>query len=467
MAGIGFHIERLLDADSYTGTLKAYLHAGVVSSGNMLATYACLMGLVVFTRLHTTQTDMVKFQVTVTFVYCLSMLLVGPLQMVLHRYLADVLYERRPDKIVPCLRGALAFHSALAIPLGMLFFILSDFGGLDLIAATVLFGLIVWIWVCSTFLSACKSYEMITSSFAVSLLVAFLCAYTLGIDQGYTGLLVGFTLGHILLFSLLYCQVLREFPPVLTFNFGWLKWARRYMPLVAASALSNLAIWSDKIVFWFSPSATHVQGLLRYHPVYDPCMFLALVTAIPAYAHFLLALETHFYRLFKKFCSQLSQGLPFSQIARTRDRMVATLRREFTQLVKIQALSVLFVLFAAPHILDLANISLAYAHVLRISTVGVALGVGVLLHIVLLLYFDLQREAAIVAGFFAVSSGFLSICTLHLGLRFYGLGYLLAALQSLILGIYLLDKRLNSMEFIIFRKNALISMADLPEEPIP
>ena len=81
-----------------------------------------------------------------------------------------------------------------------------------------------------------------------------------GIKHGYTGLLVGFTAGHVLLFSLLYGQILREFPPVLSVRFGWLKWAWRYMPLVAASALANLAIWSDKLVFWFSSSVASTMA---------------------------------------------------------------------------------------------------------------------------------------------------------------------------------------------------------------
>ncbi|MBI4870911.1 MAG: exopolysaccharide Pel transporter PelG, partial [Candidatus Riflebacteria bacterium] len=297
MAGIGFHIERLLSSDTFTGSLKAYLHAGMISSGNMLATYACLLGLVTFSRVYLGELDLVKFQVTVTSVYCLSMLLVGPLQMVLHRYLADVFYEQCPEKVLPCLRAALAFHSAAAIPLGLAFFSACGFEGLELVAATLLLGLIVWIWICSTFLGACKAYETITAVFFVSLVAAFGLSHALGQLYGFAGLLSGFALGHLLLFVLLYMQLVREFPSRHSVRFGWLAYSRRFQMLVLASTLSNVGIWADKLVFWASDGAVVVQGLLRYHPVYDPCMFCALLTSVPDYARFLLALETHFFRL--------------------------------------------------------------------------------------------------------------------------------------------------------------------------
>ncbi|MBI2943593.1 MAG: exopolysaccharide Pel transporter PelG [Candidatus Wallbacteria bacterium] len=470
MAGIGFRIERLLDQDSYTGTFRAYLHAAVVSAGSMLATSACMGALVYFGRTGLNHLDLLRFQVTVTHVYCFGMLLIGPLQMVLHRYLADVFWAGRPEKVLPCLRGALAIHAALATPVAAAVLGAAGLPAVDVAVGSVLFGTTACIWVVSAFLSLCKAYEAVTGSFVLSLGVSFGAAWALGHEHGYTGLLAGFTSGHLLLLVMLYAQVVVEFPGQREgagASLSWLTWARRYPWLVATGALCSLAIWADKLAFWMSAGAQPLLGPMRYHPIYDPCVFLGLLTAVPAFAHFLLVLETRFYRIFRTFCEQISSGAPYGQFGRTRDRMALMLREEFLQLAKLQGGVVLGVFFAAPRLLELAGMPEAYAHLVRAGSLAVSLGVGVNLHVVVLLYFDLQRDAALLAGFYAGASWALSRMSLTLGLRFYGYGYLAAGILALALGAWLVDRALGRMEFTLFRRGALRSLGGAAEEAIP
>lgn len=458
MAGIGFRIERLLDADSYTGTLQAYTHAALVTGGNLLSSFVCLTALVHLVKPVLGHQEMLRFQVTVTFVYCFAMLAAGPLQMALHRYLADAFYHGLTARVAPCLRGVTGLHAAVALPAGWLFFGYAGFSPLESGLAAVFFAFTVQIWMLSTFLSVCKAYEFLTASFAVSMILSALAAYRLGVAHGVAGLLAGFAAGHALLFTLIYTQVLREFPGPEGYSLRWLAWARQHGWLVVAGTLSSLGVWADKLVFWSAPSATRVTASMRFHEVYDPCMFLALLTAVPACAHFLVVLETRFYRLFRRFCAEISGGAPFDEFDRTRREMVRTLREEFVQMAKLQGAILLFMLLAAPRLLELAGIPSAYAHVLRASSAGVAAGVGMTLHVVLLLYFDLQRDAALLSGCYLVANGVFSQITVELGLRYYGYGYLGAGVVCLALALFVLDRRLGQLDFLVFRRNALASI---------
>lgn len=467
MAGIGFRLEKLLSEDSYSGTARAYTHAAIVSAGNWLAACASLSLLVYFSKMEMDFRIIEKFQVTVTYIYCFSMLLVGFLQMVLHRYLADVFFERRPDKVSGCMRGALILHCLAAVPMGGLFFWVSGLEPVDVALATILFVTMVCIWITSTFLTVCKSYEYLTASAFVSYGATFGMAYLLGKSLGYSGLLAGFTLGHVLLFCLLYGQVVKEFSDGPLVRFRWLHWAVKHRWLVAAGFFSNLAVWTDKMVFWWGGDGVPVLGLMYGHPIYDPCMFLALMTAVPAYAHYLLVLETHFYRLFKSYYAEVCQGAEYDLFHRTKHRMVRTLRYEYGQLLKLQGAIVLAVLYLAPHILDAAGIRAAYMHVLRVSTLGVAVGVGVLLHLVLLLYLDHQKEAAAVGLFYAFTSALWSYVSLGLGFRWFGYGYLTGSLLSLALAVVILNRCLEQLEYTTFRRYALKYMSGIAEEPVP
>ncbi|MEQ1668845.1 MAG: exopolysaccharide Pel transporter PelG, partial [Sulfuriferula sp.] len=95
MAGIGFEIKKILRRDSYLSLFTAYAYAGIIGSGPWVLSIlgVLIIGLmslsVVVPNILITQ-----FQVTVTHLIAMSLILTGFLQLGFTRYIADRLFEK-------------------------------------------------------------------------------------------------------------------------------------------------------------------------------------------------------------------------------------------------------------------------------------------------------------------------------------------------------------------------------------
>src|SRR5215467_7478891 len=104
MAGIGWKLQRMIDHGSLAGTIAAYLTGVAVTSAPWLLTTAVLTSLRIVSR-HATG-DFVGVERFLTVVYAVTVVLSAPIHVVVARYTADRLYDRRVDRIAAPLRRA-------------------------------------------------------------------------------------------------------------------------------------------------------------------------------------------------------------------------------------------------------------------------------------------------------------------------------------------------------------------------
>lgn len=78
MAGIGFELRKILSRDSYTATLRAYLYAGLISSGPWVLSIVSVM-LIGVLSLGVVVPDVLvrQFLITVTYLMALSLIFTG------------------------------------------------------------------------------------------------------------------------------------------------------------------------------------------------------------------------------------------------------------------------------------------------------------------------------------------------------------------------------------------------------
>jgi uncharacterized membrane protein len=69
-------------------------------------------------------------------------------------------------------------------------------------------------------------------------------------------LLGGFVVGQGVMFFMLLYLVLRAYSSKKLIAFDFLRRDQIYLTLAATGFLYNLAIWADKLIFWFNPQAT-------------------------------------------------------------------------------------------------------------------------------------------------------------------------------------------------------------------
>ena len=174
------------------------------------------------------------------------------------------------------------------------------------------------------------------------------------------GLLLGFVIGHFVLLIGMVTLTLRTFPLRATHSSPLISCApaRCITSLIWAGFLYNLAVWADKLMFWFYPDTSQsIIGPLRASLIYDLPIFLAYLAIIPGMAVFLVRIETDFVEYYEKFYDAVREGGSLDHIETMRDNMLFTVRQGLFEIVKIQAIAVLLVFVLGEKLLDWLGIS--------------------------------------------------------------------------------------------------------------
>jgi uncharacterized membrane protein len=448
LAGIGFELRKLTRERPglWTG-MRAFAAAGMVSSGPWLLTTATLL-LVGFVT-DPTDTD---FRALVTSAFAWSLMLVGGIQTAATRHVADLLYSRRHDGVA----SALLTTALLMVPvLALLGLALCWLTGLDTattVAETTLLVVIGLQWTVMSWLGVVRRHQRILGAFLVGLLVSWggLAALDAGPGASTAQRLLVYAGGQALTVTLLVAAVLADTRPSPARSAEALQALRRYPALVLAGALYALAIWADKLVLW-SFDGVGEGVLLRCHPLYDTCAFLAYASTLPALTANLIRLETDFYESYRAYYGALLGGRNLTEIEARRDGMVQSLRRGAIRLLRAQGLvTTSCVLFAGPLVRAL-GLPAAAADVLRPMCVGAFLHCGLLVAMLLLLYFDRRRDAVLTALVFLVANATGAVTAVAGGLVAYGYGYAVAALLSLTWAVARVGEALEDLEYLTFR----------------
>jgi uncharacterized membrane protein len=396
--------------------------------------------------------EVTRFQVMVTWLILCSLVLTGPIQLSFTRWVADRLFERRRDLIVPNFLGALLLVLAGGGTLGLLAAALLFPGQGNLLRVLIGSGLAVLggIWLTTIFLSGMKQYGAIVLLFLLGYGVTVLAS--LGLRRfGLEGLLGGFVLGQFVLLAGMLMMVLRTLPTERMIAFAFLRRGAMYGTLVWVGVLYNLGVWADKLVFWLSPEVSQpIIGPLRASIIYDLPAFLAYLAIIPGMAVFLVRIETDFVEYYERFFDAVREGGSLDQIRHLRDEMVFTIRQGLYEILKIQGITTVLVMVLAPRVLDWIGISHLYLPLLYLDVVAASLQVVLLGLLNIFFYLDRRRVVLGLTVLLLVLNTGLSWLTLQLGAAYYGYGVALAMMITVFVAMLALESRLHRLEYETF-----------------
>lgn len=171
MAGIGFRLRELMQTNTLSGLVQAYGFAGIIGSGPwVLSIVGILLIGIISTENFLTPAFVAQFQISVTYLMAVSLILTGPLQLMLTRFISDRLYEKHDELVLPNLIGAIFIIVAVSGTLATicLFYLFNES---ILYRLLMLSGLVILstIWIVVIVLSGLKAYRAI--------LLAFLLGY--------------------------------------------------------------------------------------------------------------------------------------------------------------------------------------------------------------------------------------------------------------------------------------------------
>lgn len=452
MAGIGFELRKILSRDSYTATLRAYVYAGLISSGPWVLSIISVMVIGVMSLGVVVPELLIRqFLVSVTYLMASSLIFTGGAQLLFTRFISDRLFEKRQELILPNLIGILL---VITISSGVLAFLLLSllFDQPFLYRLLMLANFVVLcnLWLTIIFLSGMKAYNRILLVMVAGYSLMVLCSFLLRFLK-LEGLLLGLLIGHASLFFMFLFDILREYPAKQLVAFDFFKRKQVYVSLMLTGLCYNLGIWIDKIVFWFNPStSSHVIGPLRASMLYDLPIFLAYLAIIPGMAVFLVRIETDFAEWYDRVFSAIRGGETLQHIGQLKQQLILSVRQGLLEICKVQGLTVVLLFLIAPKLLAWLGISAYYLPLFYVDLIGVSIQVVFMALLNVFFYLDKRSIVLELCLIFVLLNAVLTVASQHLGPSFFGYGFTLSVLTCVLLGLVRLSSSLEDLEYETF-----------------
>ncbi|MFH1830226.1 MAG: exopolysaccharide Pel transporter PelG [Pseudomonadota bacterium] len=457
MAGIGFRLEKILAKNSYFNLIEGYAYSSIVSAGPLLCTIFTIALLTIIMPGNMDMHEIMIFRTLIVYIYGFSLISTSSVQMILTRYMADRIFMNDYKAIVPAFVGIVSMSLVIHAVIGFIAASRLHLGIATEVTAVVLFLNIGIIWIAMIVLSAAKEFQWIVKSFAIGSLLSVIAGYLLGNYYGLFGLLTGFTLGQVLLVTLLIVQIFTEFDYRRRVEFYFLNYFKKFTALAFIATLYNIGIWGDKIVFWASP-VTHenIHSFLYASSIYDVPVFIAYLLIVPSLAMFTIRVETSFYIHYKKFFLSILNKHPYYALEERRQNIVNSLKLAMGRMIVLQGTVTLVGLIAAPKVYPYLHMSSMQLGIFQIAMVATFLQALLQTLLIIMLYFDFRMDALIMAAIFGISNPLFSLISIKLGFGFYGYGYFASCLVALIIGFVLFDYKMRHLLYYTFVSQKII-----------
>src|SRR5690606_10428725 len=318
MAGVGFQLRKLLQRDTLTGDLSAYVYAGIISAGPLILSILAIffVGVLSLGIVDPPQL-IVQFQVSVTYLIACSLVITGAVQLLFTRFISDRLFQKQPERLLPNYNGVMLITTVVTAALSLIVDRLMFQGDSLFYRILMMMGFIIVsnIWIGIIFLASLKRYSTILLSLLVGYAITAVVAVSLS-RYGLEGLMSGFVVGHLVLLLIMTADIQREHIPERSQHIALDILDRRfiYPSLILVGVLFNLGVWLDKFMFWFSATGQDVIGPLRASVIYDLPIFISYLCIIPGMAVFLLRLETDFADSYNGYFEAVRSGGSLSHI---------------------------------------------------------------------------------------------------------------------------------------------------------
>ncbi|VXC64008.1 putative transmembrane protein [Pseudomonas sp. 9AZ] len=452
MAGIGFELRKILSRDSYSATLRAYLYAGLISSGPWVLSIISVMLIGVISLGVVVPDNTVRqFLVTVTYLMASSLIYTGGAQLFFTRFISDRLFEKKNDRILPNLLGIMlivTLSSGVLASLVMGFMFDEPFAYRLLVLAN--FVTLCNLWLVIIFLSGMKAYNRILLVMLVGYSLMVVCAFFLRFLH-MNGLLLALLIGHGSLLFMFLFDILREYPAKQLVAFDFLQRRQVFISLLVTGFCYNLGIWIDKFIFWFNPqTSSEVIGPLRASMLYDLPIFLAYLAIIPGMAVFLVRIETDFAEWYERVYSAIRGGQTLQHIGVLKEQMILAIRQGLLEICKVQGLTVVLLFLLAPAMLEWLGISAYYLQLFYVDLIGVSIQVVFMALLNVFFYLDKRAIVLELCVLFVVLNAALTLLSQYMGPTFYGYGFTLSLLVCVLLGLMRLSSSLEDLEYETF-----------------
>ena len=465
MAGIGFSLNRLFQKKGMLNLCRAYAYAGAVAIGPMVMGVCLLLGISFVSQVAgMPQADREIMNCMLTYSLLVSLFFASFFNMILTRYISDMLYEEKRERVMPSFYGALAVMLPLCI-LGYGTVLL--FSGVPLVyrIVSLWFALtMIVVWTQMNYLSALKDYRSIALGFAASMMTGFLLALVLAVCRRGTVLSLMFCV--ILAYGIMsiwyFVLMLGYFPHGEGSPFTYLQWFDKCRSLALTGVFVNLGLYGHLVIMYFGPLHRKIMGLFYAAPSYDIPSLTAFFSILITTISFVTSVEVRFYPEYRQYYSLFNDGGSISDIEAAEDKMVEVLSRELIYCGYRQIITTIFFVVFGGFIMDILPLGMLDLGkgIFRTLCVGYGLYAVANAMMLILLYFEDYTGSLAATGAFALIANAVTIWQAVCGdTAYYGLGFMAGAIVYFLIATIRLEWATRRLPYLLLGRQAVLAGA--------
>ncbi len=460
MAGVGFELRRLLRRRTFAAFGISFLYGAALAAGPWLLTVLTMVCLQIWVKPLLGLDAYVLFGNTVMYAFCGSLILSAPWVMLSTRFAADQIFLHRRERIPAGVHLSMTWTAAFGLTVLLVLASWTswrDPQGHALAYRTtagVLLLCLSLVWVVLGTISYVRWYRWVVVSFLASGACSLLAAVGLSRSLGALGALIGYTLGFVLLLGCLYALWRRRYTGP-----AWepdvIKMFSRWWMIAGVGLFYQLGVWADKLTLWMLCGEPLGQTPMRVLPRYDVLTFLAYLSVVPMLSYFLIIMETQFFSRYREYLTRVRRGR-LDTVRESEDRLRDGMFHGLRRMAEYQAVITLCLMLAAEPIMGWFNLWDWPVGLFRILLLAAGCQVLLLTVILLMLYFELRREAFVIAALFAGLNIALTAWSVAWPAEWLGAGYLIAVAVSTLVATAWLAQRMRRITFLIFSRQPIV-----------
>lgn len=355
MAGIGFELKKIFQKDGILSTIVGGAYATLVTIGPTLMVIIALNLMYILVPYADVEyRDKELLSATILYVFIFSLLMTAPINIILSRYSADMVFEERYDMI-----GYIIEYGGLMVALGVMILgvpfgihMYKD-GGFTLtyiVMSYIFFAGLCFTFYLMTYVTLLKEYRQISIIFVTGLAIGIIASILVNQYWGISptkailfGLMVGFNLTAAFLFVI----IRKTFPERKGNHKELWAYVRKNYKLILANFLYVLGLYVHNFVFWAKANyRIVVKNVFVCAPIYDEATYLAMLSCISFLVIYVVNVETKFHSAYQNYC-QAVIGAGGEDIDKCKNNMIRVLREELMHIIQIQFVVIIIVFLVA------------------------------------------------------------------------------------------------------------------------
>lgn len=464
MAGIGFSLKKLFNKKGIFNLCRAYGYAGLICAGPMILGVILLLGITFLSQLvgmgrHSRE----LLNCMLTYSLLASLTITSFFNMIVTRYISDMLYEEKTDKIMPSFYGSSGLLLTAGCAVWGIFLLFSGVAPVYKVLCLWFFAILVVVWMEMNYLTALKDYKVLVVNFAVSLAAGLLLALVLVYFGRVTVVSLFFCVifSYGLLMVLYYRQLLLYFPHSSGSCFSFLRWMDKYLALVFIGIFVNLGLFAHLVIMYFGPLSVQVEGLFYGAPLHDVPALCAFFSILITTVNFVTSVEVRFYPKYRNYYSLFNDNGSIRDIEQAEEEMLVVLKQELTFNAHKQLIAT--VLFIVLGTIVLEKLPLGFNDtsigIYRLLCAGYGVyAISNTIMLILLYFEDYTGAFAGTAGFAAVSILVTVIQNLYGNINYYGLGFLCGAAVFYLICWIRLEWYTRRLPYFLLSRQALVEI---------